>query len=279
MKITATKIVHKGEARIMLVFPYKKEVIENIRKIPGATWSRTRRAWHIPYTHEAFSQLLGMYPDVEYTSKKTIETPTQLLPEFTPTHKGETSVAVIDKSVEQPVNQVRVDIIGRKIILKMPPNQTDILFVRSLRYSRWNKVHYVWEIPNYPGNLDLLKEYFKERITCIETHAIVVDFDSGEKRTVAKSQCLFIKGNNGRLKIIFAFNKPLAKAIEQIPYHRWDPKNQWWTIPWSETWLQKIETMAKQVSLEILYEEEFAKTDGVPRVKSKDLPNYRRCPE
>ena len=37
--------------------------------------------------------------------------------------------------------------------------------------------------------------------------------------------------------------------------------------------------MAKQVGLEILHEEEFAKTDGVPRVKSKDLPNYRRCPE
>ena len=64
-----------------------------------------------------------------------IEAPTQLLPEFTPTHKEETSVMVLDKFIEPPANQVRVDIIGRKIILKIPSNQTDILFVRSLRFA------------------------------------------------------------------------------------------------------------------------------------------------
>lgn len=55
MKITATKIEHKGEKRIMLAFPYDKNVIENIRKIDGAAWSQTRKAWHIPYTGAAFS--------------------------------------------------------------------------------------------------------------------------------------------------------------------------------------------------------------------------------
>jgi hypothetical protein len=65
MKITATKTEHRGETRFMLLFPYDKETIETIRKIAGASWSQTRKAWHIPFTNEAFSQLKALYPDVE----------------------------------------------------------------------------------------------------------------------------------------------------------------------------------------------------------------------
>jgi hypothetical protein len=65
MKITANKIEHKGEARIMLVFSYDKALIEEIRKIKGATWSQTRKAWHIPYSGEAFHQLITLCPGVE----------------------------------------------------------------------------------------------------------------------------------------------------------------------------------------------------------------------
>jgi len=41
MKIEATKVEHKGEPRILLKFAYNKEVNEKIRKITGATWSKT----------------------------------------------------------------------------------------------------------------------------------------------------------------------------------------------------------------------------------------------
>ena len=65
MKIKATQIAHKGEARIVLIFPYDKETIENVRKIGGATWSKTLKAWNIPFTIEAFRELLTLCADVE----------------------------------------------------------------------------------------------------------------------------------------------------------------------------------------------------------------------
>lgn len=57
-------------------------------------------------------------------------------------------------------------IIGKsKLILKMHVNESDIQFVKSIRYSRWNKTDYSWEIPNYSNNLQLIRQHFGCRLT------------------------------------------------------------------------------------------------------------------
>lgn len=272
MKITATKIEHKGEKRIMVVFPYHQEVINNIRKIGGATWSQSLKAWHIPYTHKAFSHLLTLYPEVEYASNKALPAQTQA------TFNEEISGEEKGKVRETSTSQIRIDITGSKIIVKMPSNQADIKFILSLRYSKWNKEHYVWEIPNYQENIDRLKEYFKERIGHFEIHPIAVEFEGEEKQVVTQSQCLLINSNKKRLKIIFTNNRALMEGIKGIPYHRWDPKNRWWTIPWSENWFEKIKAIAQSQNFEILYKEEAPVVDKVQRIKPTDVPNYKRSP-
>ena len=40
----------------------------------------------------------------------------------------------------------------------------------SIKYSRWNNKAFLWEIPNYPGNLDWIKDYFNGRITELIIH-------------------------------------------------------------------------------------------------------------
>jgi len=57
----------------------------------------------------------------------------------------------------------------KKILLKMPKNEADLDFVRVLKYSRWNKENFHWEIPNYPGNLDKIKRHFGDRLETPET--------------------------------------------------------------------------------------------------------------
>jgi len=271
MKITATKIEHRGEQRIMLTFDYDKEVIEHIRSIPGTKWSETRQAWHIPYSHDAFSQLLVMYPAVEYSKKESI--PVNEIQKTAQTSSSNDSL-----SMELSKNEVTIEVLNRKIILKMALNQADVLFVKSIRYSRWNKHQYVWEIPNYPGNIDLLKDHFKERIAHFEIHPVALATND-KVYHVGKTQCLVVKTNNGRLKVIFGYNKMLADTIKQIPYHRWDQKNQWWNIPFSEAWLQKIKSVATAQKFEVNYEEEPKAIEGKPRLKTEDVPNYKRCPE
>ena len=46
--ITIEGVIHKGESRIALRFPYDSELVSKVRIIPGATWSMTMKCWHLP---------------------------------------------------------------------------------------------------------------------------------------------------------------------------------------------------------------------------------------
>ncbi len=52
----------------------------------------------------------------------------------------------------------------------MPKNETDVCFVMTLRYSKWDKEQRFWVIPNYALNLELIQEYFKGRISQVIVH-------------------------------------------------------------------------------------------------------------
>jgi integrase/recombinase XerD len=66
-------------------------------------------------------------------------------------------------------NDIAIEISPKQIAIKMPKNDTDIQFIRTFRYVRWDKNNFKWIIPNYGKNIDLVKNYFNERITQIKT--------------------------------------------------------------------------------------------------------------
>lgn len=47
---------------------------------------------------------------------------------------------------------IEITVSGKLIIVKMPKNETDIQFVRTFKYVRWDKNNYKWVIPNYGQN-------------------------------------------------------------------------------------------------------------------------------
>ena len=53
--IYTEEVQHRGEDRIKLIFSYNKEMIDDIRTIPGRRWSKTLNCWHIPHKND--------YPD------------------------------------------------------------------------------------------------------------------------------------------------------------------------------------------------------------------------
>jgi integrase/recombinase XerD len=55
--IKASRIIHKGEERLKLDFPYNSQIISLVKQINSAAWSQTLKAWHIPYTLEALNEL------------------------------------------------------------------------------------------------------------------------------------------------------------------------------------------------------------------------------
>ncbi len=270
--IKATKIIHREETRIKVDFPYNQEFIRLLRQVEGAKWSATHKAWHIPYTKEAFGKLKSLFPDIVVDKPEKAEVQTL--------EKSKPATTLKAEEVSLPkVSSVLVEVIGRKIILKLPKNEVDIKFILTLRFSKFDKVQRVWIIPNYPDNLELIKAYFKDRISKITIHQEIEVKTANTTHKIGEKEVLAIRTQAGRLKLIFGFNKALTIAIKKMPFWSWDSKNKWWTVPFSNTLFAQIQEVAKNEGLNFRYEEEKADTSKVARKTEYDVPNYRPCPE
>lgn len=266
----AEKIEIGGEFRIKVEFPYNQETARLIKQIPDAKWNQTMKAWHIPYQKHTFSLLKSLFPDLDYPGKRDVQT-------IGPGHQMSQQP---NKAVTAQADVV-IEVIGRSILIKIPKNQLDIHFIRSLKFSRWDKQAYQWVVPNYPGNLDLIRDFFKGRIREIIVHnEFQVHTAKEGPRTIKTNQLLMIRTDNGRIKLIFGFSKKLTEAIKKIPFYKWDVHNKWWSIPSSEKFCEEIRSMAVSEGMEIIIEEEHQnKDDKVKKISRYDVSNYRCCPE
>ena len=106
----ASKIVHKNESRIKVEFPFNHAIASKLRQIPDTRWSKTRKAWHIPYTKEVYDQLLNLFPEVEISC-----TETRL---FASPHALEKVKEIIAHQPENPLpigrNEIMIEITGKK---------------------------------------------------------------------------------------------------------------------------------------------------------------------
>ncbi len=282
--VSCSKILHRNQNRIKVNFPYNNEMMVLLRQIEDAKWSRTHKAWHIPYNTVAFEKLKSLFPELNIEPKPykslDIETSKTII---------ENSVTKIpDLKIVEPVysNQylpqttsILIEVIGRKIILKMPKNDIDVKFIVSLRFSKWDKENRTWLIPNYPGNLDIIKEYFKERISNIIIHQAVEISTGNATHKIESNDFLCVKTHSGRLKLIFGFNKAITYAIKKMPFWSWDTKNKWWSIPFSDKLFTEIKALATQEGLNFRYEEAQNETGKIARKSEFDSQNYRPCPE
>ncbi|MDN3203229.1 tyrosine-type recombinase/integrase [Algoriphagus sp. C2-7] len=159
----------------------------------------------------------------------------------------------------------------------MPKNDTDIHFVKGILYSRWNQTKIVWEVPNYPGNLEKLVAHFGDRISLITKDEKIITGHTN-KSIVAKNEVLIIKTQTKRLRLLFGFIPELIKQVKTIPYANWDGKNKWWTIPFSEQFLEEINQVAERLNLKIIYEIETKKEQGIKKLKSSETAFYKSCP-
>ncbi|UKJ06953.1 tyrosine-type recombinase/integrase [Solitalea lacus] len=265
MKIS--KLYHRGEYRIKITFPYNNEFLEKLKIIEDARWSQTHRAWHIPYTKAAYKQLLALFPYLQ---------PELSLPQ-TPNQSEETPVKMRQPDTKEKKG-VTIEVIGRKIILKMPKNEADVKFVAQLKYSRWDSAGYYWQIPNYSGNLDVLKQYFGDRLISVNINEEVITRPGSTTKVLDKNEAWVIKTASGRLKIISNYSDAFACCVKKLPYYHWDSKNRWWTVAYSEHTLTKLKGMLEELGMRFSFEEEN-KREGLSRLTPFDLASYRNAPK
>ncbi|WP_425638218.1 tyrosine-type recombinase/integrase [Algoriphagus yeomjeoni] len=172
---------------------------------------------------------------------------------------------------------IEIRVIGRKILLKMPKNEADISVVRSIPFVRWNKQNYIWELPNYPGNLEKLTGYFGTRLELLEITEEIPNPTSTDK-PIQQNEVLMIRTNSGRIKLVFGYIAEVIKYIKTIPYYQWDAKNKWWTIPYSEKFEEEVKRKIKEFGLSLRQVNEQPKLT-TPKASRESISNYKKCPE
>ncbi|OFY88047.1 MAG: recombinase XerD [Bacteroidetes bacterium RIFOXYA2_FULL_33_7] len=80
------------------------------------------------------------------------------------------------------------------------------------------------------------------------------------------------------MKIISHFDRNFGSFVKQIPFNKWDVNNSWWTIPYSEIFLNKITEFAKNLNFNVKFEEEID-TNKSSKISFFDIPNYKYCPQ
>jgi hypothetical protein len=158
----ASKITHRKELRIRVDFPYDSQKTIVLKQITDTRWSQSLRAWHIPYTKEAFEQLKSLFPDLELIhaaptpllKKKSVSLPTkqfvvkkveiQPLPNKTIDRKNDEKPLIEDKiATNEPTkiavnskSTISISIYPKIIEIKMPKDETDIQFIRSFKFAK-----------------------------------------------------------------------------------------------------------------------------------------------
>ncbi len=284
LSMKLSKVTHRNEVRIRVDFPYNAEAAAKIRKIEDARWSKTMRAWHVPYSVEAFEKLKEMFPDVEYDAKKPSEIETT---EIKPAEKKGKLVLKKSETTEiKPVvikSDIIIDIYPKAILIKLPKNEADIQFLRTFKYARWMNEMFCWKIANYNHNAELIKNYFAGRNAAITEHTQELILPS-KQAAQAPIQPVFTRDDllavnvAGRiLRIYFSFNREILVQIKRFPMNRWNASLNCWEIPCSEKFIAEVKKIAENSGLNFKYHE-AEKPKVKPRKSRYDIKNYRECP-
>lgn len=280
----ATKITLQQELRIRVDFPYDSFEVQQIKTIPGARWSACLKAWHIPYTTEAFNQLKRLFPQVEIEKKEDRSQPDHQnevpinLPRLKlvfPSEKtSERSKQGFNKS------EIEITVSNKQISVKMPKNDIDVQFIRSFRYFRWNKSGFCWIIPNYKDNLEKILSYFGERKVNLSNNSAIQLSNSSSTKTqpvFGLNELLVINVSYKQLKIYCVYDKAIAAQVKRLPFCNWNLDERCWQLPYSEKFLNEAKTMASENNLSFIYQDE-QKQQLKPRKSRYDIVNFRTCP-
>ena len=120
-----SKIDYRGQDRLKVEFPFNDAIADKIRQITGSVWSRSLRAWLVPYTSDAMDAFKSHFPEVELSDLKKEESAisNQNLQPPIP------SISSVSMQLAMPSNEIILEIFPKQIWVKIPKDETDIRFV------------------------------------------------------------------------------------------------------------------------------------------------------
>jgi len=279
--IRVTKIEQEGQTWIGVEVPYRQDYIEKIKQITGRQWNQPLKCWQLPYSKEAYGQLKALFP-------------LRVVEDGKPAERAAAPVTLPAGEAPQPV--VRVTFAGKKIILQLPKQETDIRFLRSLKYSRWDPVSFCWLVTTSPINKELIRAYFGARLQEVDPEKPTASppgpsNENGNRTSGAKTPMpapypavkpdtlLIVHYMSGRARLIFRFTPSLVALIKTFPYTQWDNHNKWWSVAYSELILAQLTTYCRQHGWQLEQKQDERSALRKERPKPALLAHHREVPE
>ena len=152
--------------------------------------------------------------------------------------------------------EVEITVTHMHLFVKLPKNETDIQFLKSFRFVKWDNANYQWVVPNYNQNLSLLHSFFGGRRLQVSEKVSLRVVGDAEQPLVDKGQFLAVNTQNRILKLYFGYNKAMIEAIKRLAMCKWNGSENCWTLPYSEPSSNYIREFAVANGLEWIYREE-----------------------
>jgi integrase/recombinase XerD len=263
-----SKIIHKTQTRIKVEFAFDLEKQQLLRQIPDTKWSKSLRAWHLPYEKTAFNKLKGLFPNMVIQANDPISK-SQVL-----NNQPQLNIENTSKPVKQTDDKIKIVVTARAIHIHMPKNQNDVTYVKKILYHRWHNTQNCWIVPNYGANLENLKLYFGQRLGVLEeimseelnTHSIKYDR--------AKNEMLVVKTDSNRLNVWFDYKEDCGRKMKQFPFLKFDKKTKMWSLPFNEIYIKDLENIAANAQMTFKYLIAVSKRKTNP----SQIPKELNCP-
>jgi len=177
---------------------------------------------------------------------------------------------------QQP--RVIATVTPRSIQLRLPKNYGDIAFIRTFASGRWDMAGFCWVIPNYPKNLEKLKQFFKGRLLIQTTE------EKGARHKLLASdiepyKLLVVRQQNGRIQLYFKYDKAMVSYIKRFPLYAWDPETLSWSLPHTEKIQSSLHQYCTTHGWKFNYTEDTALHVRKPKPRPEEIPGYRQCPD
>ncbi|HRR09249.1 MAG TPA: tyrosine-type recombinase/integrase [Rhodothermales bacterium] len=259
--IQTEQIVHKGEARIALLFPYEAQLVAQVRPLPGVLWSRSRKCWHLPATEEAIGVLTNRFADTIAWSgslKPFFRTglppvsfdkadihPHSTAAKGRPRHK-------VDITPLPNLGRVQVLWIGGKLAVALPYNADDVAFLKTLAQSFWHKEQRCWVMKACKRNAEQLEARFGNCIPDNIRPLLAAKAQSIQNESELADLCE-CKTDGQWLQLRFPWKADTLAVVKQATGRRFSKNAGCWMIPNDEVLVHELASRLEPLNIKLVF--------------------------
>jgi hypothetical protein len=212
--IAIKKIQQTGSIYIGVEVPYDQSQIEKIKQVQGRIWSIPLRCWLVPYTKESYAQLKSLFDNLQVSESKNTQVDSP---------QNSSTKDFHPVSAEPILSKVKMASTPKRILLQLPKNETDLAFIRSLQYARWDKNTFSWCVTPTAKNEELLKRFFGNRLELITLTVPGLEIEQASEPAspplaIEKNKLLIIHFMRGRILLLFHYEPALISLIKNFPF-------------------------------------------------------------